>query len=193
MARTLVRAWPIYLTASAAMSLLALAELVLPALLEQRGIGIAWAGPLLAGFATAAAVGAALYGVRAHWPGSLRAQSLVLLLGVAGCVAVMAVVPSLPVIAVALVVAGLMQSGVQVTRALSLRAALPPSAHAAAYSVMYAAAAVGYATSAGLVGVVQTGAAPSVALLAGVGLTVLLTAASAVGEVRAPVPACANI
>jgi hypothetical protein len=50
MARTLVRAWPIYVTGAAAMSLLALAELVLPALLEQRSIGVGWTGPLLAGF-----------------------------------------------------------------------------------------------------------------------------------------------
>ncbi|NUT52649.1 MAG: MFS transporter, partial [Saccharothrix sp.] len=168
----------------AAMTLLALGEIVLPALLEQRAIGVSWAGPLLAGFSVASAAGAVLYGLRRTWPGSLHAQSLVFLLAVAGCVTLVATAPSLPWIAAGLLVAGLMQSGVGLTRTLSLRETLPPSAHAAAYSVMYAATAVGYASSAALVGVVQSGATPSVAVLAGVGLTLLLTAISAVGDLR---------
>ncbi|GAA5179780.1 hypothetical protein GCM10023322_10600 [Rugosimonospora acidiphila] len=180
--RTLLRAWPSYLTGAAAMSLLALAELVLPALLRQRSIGVGWAGPLLAGFSIASAAGAALYGLRHSWPGSPRAQSLILLTAVAGCVTLMATTGSLPRIAGALLVAGLLASGVQVTRALSLREALPSSAHAAAYSVMYAATGVGYASSAALVGAVQTAAAPSVAVLAGVGLTLLMVATSALAE-----------
>jgi hypothetical protein len=66
--RALARAWPIYLTGSAAMSLLALAELALPALLGERAIGVGWAGPLLAGFSAASALGAVLYGTRRSWP-----------------------------------------------------------------------------------------------------------------------------
>lgn len=182
--RTLVRAWPVYLTGAAAMSLLALAELALPALLHQRAIGVGWAGPLLAGFSLASILGAALYGARGHWPGSVRAQSLVLLVGVAACVTVVATVPALPWIGAALLVAGCCQAGVLLTRNLSLRLALPPSAHAAGYSVQYAATGVGYAASAIVAGAVQGAATPSVAMLAGVGLTVSLTAASAVGELR---------
>jgi hypothetical protein len=182
MARTLARAWPIYLTGAASMSLLALAELALPALLEQRAIGVGWAGPLLAGFSIASILGAALYGTRGRWPGSVRAQSLVLLLGVTACVTLAATVPSLASIAGALLLAGLLQSGVQLTRNLSLRDALPPSAHAAGYSVMYAGTGVGYAASATVAGTVQRAAAPSVAVLAGVGLTLLLTVTSALGE-----------
>lgn len=184
MARTLIRAWPVYVTGAAAMSLLALAELVLPALLEQRAIGVGWAGPLLAGFSIASAAGAALYGLRGTWPGSLRTQSLVLLLADTGCVTLVATSGRLPWIAGALLVAGVLQSGVQLTRSLSLREALPLSAHAAAYSVMYAATGVGYATSATVVGAVQKAASPSVAVLAGVGLTLLLIATSALGELR---------
>lgn len=182
MARTLARVWHIYLTGAAAMSLLALAELVLPALLEQRSIGVGWTGPLLAGFAVASAGGAALYGLRGTWPGSLRAQSLVLLLAVSGCVTVVAVVGSLPWIAGALLVGGLFQAGVMVSRTLALREALPPGAHAAAYSVMYAVSAVGYATSATVASAAQSVATPSVALLVGVGLTLLLVATSALGS-----------
>jgi hypothetical protein len=182
MTRTLARAWPIYLTAAAAMSLLALAELVLPALLGQRAIGVGWAGPLLAGFSIASTLGAALYGARGSWPGSVRAQGLVLLLGVTACVMLAATAHSLAWIAGALVLAGLLDSGVQLTRGLSLREVLPPSAHTAGYSVMYAAAGVGYAASAILAGAVQRAASPSVAILAGVGLTLLLTIASASAE-----------
>jgi hypothetical protein len=182
MAQTLARAWPIYVTGAAAMSLLALAELVLPALCGQRAIGAGWAGPLLAGFSIASALGAALYGARGSWPGSVRTQSLVLLLGVTACVASAATAPSLAQIAGALLLAGLLASGVQMARNLSLRAALPPSAHAAGYSVMYAATGVGYAASATLAGAVQRAASPSVAILAGAGLTLLLTVASALGE-----------
>jgi MFS family permease len=182
MARTLARAWPIYVTGAAAISLLALAELALPALLEQRAIGVGWAGPLLAGFSIASTLGAALYGARGSWPSSVRTQSLVLLLGATACVTLAATVPSLAWIAGALLLAGLLESGVQLTRNLSLREALPPSAHAAGYSVMYAATGVGYAASATLAGAVQSAASPSVAILAGAGLTLLLTVASALGE-----------
>jgi hypothetical protein len=123
MARTLARAWPIYLTGAAAASLVALAEIVLPALLGQRAIDVAWAGPLLAGFSVASALGAALYGARGSWPGSVRMQSLVLVVGVTACVALTATAPSLAWIAGALVLAGLLESGVQLTRNLSLREA----------------------------------------------------------------------
>jgi hypothetical protein len=75
--------WPVYLAGAAAISLLALAELVLPALLTQRAIGADWAAALLAGFSIASALGAPLCGARGHWPGLNRGQSLVLLLGVA--------------------------------------------------------------------------------------------------------------
>jgi len=47
---------------------------------------------------------------------------------------------------------------------------------------MYAATGVGYAASATLAGAVQSAASPSVAILTGTGLTLLLTAASALGE-----------
>jgi len=182
MARTLARVWPIYVTGASGASVVALAELVLPGLLHQRAIAVGWAGPLLAGFSIASVLGAVLYGVRGTWPGSLRAQSLVLLLGVTACVALAARVPTLAWIAGALVLAGPLEAAVLLTRNLSLREALPPSAHAAGYSVLYAATGVGYAASATLAGAVQSAAAPSAAILAGVGLTLLLTAVSALGE-----------
>jgi hypothetical protein len=56
--RTVISGWPIYLTNAAAMSLLASTELVLPALLDHRGISVNWAGPMLTAFAAASAIGA---------------------------------------------------------------------------------------------------------------------------------------
>lgn len=179
--RTLAMAWPAYVTGAAAMSLLALAELVLPALLEQRDIGVGWAGPLLAGYSLASALGAFLYGLRT-WPGRLPTQGFVLLLGVSVCVAVTGVVPTLGWIAAALLTAGLLASGLQVVRSMGLREVLPPSALAAGYSVMYAAVGVGYVGSASLSGAVLSVASPAAAILCGVALTLVLAVAGAAGE-----------
>ncbi|MFI1654070.1 MFS transporter [Streptomyces sp. NPDC020472] len=182
--RALLRAWPVYVLGAAGLTLLALAELILPALLEQRGIGIGWAGPLLAGFSIGSAVGAFVYGLRGSWPGPLAVQSLVLVLAVAAGVALAAVLPWTAAIAIALVAAGLLQAPASLTRNLALRQVLPPSALAAGYSVMYAAVGAGYAVSGTLAGGLLKAVAPSTAILWGVGLTVLLTAIGAAGERR---------
>ncbi|MFF8276865.1 MFS transporter [Streptomyces lateritius] len=184
MRRVLLRAWPVYVMGAGSLTLLALAELILPALLEQREIGIGWAGPLLAGFSIGSAVGAFVYGLRSGWPGRLPVQSLVLILGVAAGVALMAVLPSAGTIAVALTLAGILQAPAMLTRNLALRQILPPSALAAGYSVMYAAVGAGYAASGSLAGGLLAVVAPSTAILFGVGLTLLLTAIGAVGERR---------
>ncbi|MFH8625374.1 MFS transporter [Streptomyces vietnamensis] len=184
MRRTLLRAWPVYVLGAAGLTLLALAELILPALLEQRGIDIRWAGPLLAGFSIGSAVGAFVYGLRGSWPGPLAVQSLLLVLAVAAGVALVAVLPWTAAIAVALVAAGLLQAPGSLTRNLALRQVLPPGALAAGYSVMYAAVGAGYAASGTLAGGLLKVVAPSTAILWGVVLTVLLTGVGAVGEWR---------
>ncbi|MFF8375215.1 MFS transporter [Streptomyces sp. NPDC015661] len=184
MRRALLRAWPVYVLGAAGLTLLALAELILPALLEQRGIGIGWAGPLLAGFSIGSAVGAFVYGLRGSWPGPLALQSLVLVLAVAAGVALVAVLPWTAAIAVALVAAGLLQAPASLTRNLALRQVLPPGALAAGYSVMYAAVGAGYAASGTLAGGLLKVVSPSTAILWGVVLTVLLTAIGAAGERR---------
>ncbi|WP_223182762.1 MULTISPECIES: MFS transporter [unclassified Streptomyces] len=182
--RALLAAWPVYLMGAGALTLLALAELMLPALLEQRGIGIGWAGPLLAGFSAGSAVGAFLYGLRGRWPGRLPAQSVLLTLGVTAGVALVAVLPGAAGIGPALAGAGLLMAPAILTRNLMLRQVLPPSALAAGYSVMYAAVGAGYALSGTLAGGLLKVAAPSTAILYGVTLTVLLTLAGALGERR---------
>ncbi|TJZ52055.1 MFS transporter [Streptomyces piniterrae] len=182
-ARTLAGAWPIYVSGAASMALLALAELLLPALLEQRGIAVGWSGPLLAGYSLATAVGAFVYGLR-NWPGRLRTQCLVLLPSIAVCVAAVAVLPVIGGLTVALLTAGVLAAGVQVARGLSLREALPTSALAAGYSVSYAVVGAGYAATALLSGAVLDVAAPSTAILCGVALMLVLTGVSALGELR---------
>ncbi|MDT7839269.1 MFS transporter [Streptomyces justiciae] len=181
--RVLIRAWPVYVTGAASLTLLGLAELTLPALLEQRGIGVGWTGPMLAGMAGAAGLGAFLYGLRA-WPGRLRNRSVVLMGGMSAFVALAALIPGAAGIAVALALAGTLQSGALITRNLSLREAVPPGAAAAGYSVMYAAAGAGYAATGSLAGGLLQVVAPSTAILAGVALGLLLTALGWWGEVR---------
>lgn len=179
----LARAWPVYVTGAAGLTLLGLAELVLPALLEQRGIGVGWSGPILTGLAVGAGLGAFLYGLRT-WPGRLHTRSALLIGGMSVCVTVAALTPDIAGIAAALAVGGMLQSGALVTRNLSLREALPASALAAGYSVMYAAASAGYAAAGSLAGALLQVTAPSTAVLAGVALTLVLTAVGWWGETR---------
>lgn len=179
----LTGAWPVYVTGAAGLTLLGLSELVLPALLEQRGIGVGWSGPMLAGLAVGAGLGAFLYGLR-DWPGLLRTRSVVLIAGTSACVTVAALAPDKAGIAAALALGGMLQSCALVTRNLSLREALPASALAAGYSVMYAAAGVGYAAAGSLAGALLQVTAPSTAVLAGVALTLVLTAVGWWGETR---------
>jgi hypothetical protein len=61
---------------------------------------------------------------------------------------------------------------------------LPPSTLAAGYSIMYAAAGAGYAATGSLAGALLKVVAPSTAILAGVGLTAVLTVTGWWGEVR---------
>ncbi len=183
--RVVASAWPIYLVSAAALAQLAVAELVLPALLEHRGIGIGWTGPLLTGFAACSALGAVLYGLR-PWPGSLRAQGLVLLVITATCVGAVALFPNLPGIAGALLAAGLFQSGVLVTRSLALRERLPVGAHAAGFSMMYAVTGAGYGLTAVVAAWALDVGSPVWAVLGGVTVTLVLTAISAAAERRQP-------
>ncbi|MFG2370983.1 MFS transporter [Streptomyces sp. NPDC048504] len=181
--RVLVGAWPVFVVGAASLALLGLSELVLPALLEQRGIGVGWSGPLLTGMAVGGGLGAFVYGLRG-WPGLLRTRSVVLMAGTSACVALAALIPATVGIAVALVMGGTLQSGAMLTRNLSLREVLPPRALAAGYSVMYAASGAGYAATGSLAGALLKVAAPSTAILAGVSLTAAMTGVGWWGEVR---------
>ncbi|MFS8101155.1 MFS transporter [Lentzea alba] len=184
--RSLLSAWPIFLTSSASNALFAATELMLPALLEQRHIAYGWSGPMLTWFALACAAGAVIYGLRT-WPGTARQHSLVLLVGMTACIGVTVFLPGLPGIAAGLLVAGLFQAGAMVSRSLSLRERLPSHTHAAAYSVMYAFAGIGYGGSASISAVALELSSASTAILIGVAITAVIIAVSASAERRVPV------
>lgn len=174
LARTLGHTWSIYLTSAAAMYLLATAELTLPALLDQRGYPIVYAGPILTAFAAASIVGGVIYGLR-KWPGDVRRQSLVLLLLVTALVFAVAGIPNLAVMISGLLLAGLFQAAVLIARNLSLRYALPSHLHPAGYSLLYAGSGIGYGISAAVTGVVITMTTPAAAMGIGAGITLFLT------------------
>ncbi|WP_307518032.1 MFS transporter [Streptomyces umbrinus] len=175
--------WPVYLTSAASMAMLAAAELVLPAFLEQRQVAVGWSGPLLVAFALASAAGAFCYGLRL-WPGSVQTQSLVLLVAMAGCLLLITVLPGASGITVGFLLAGVFQSGVMITRNLSLREQLPSHMHAAAYSVLYALGGLGYSLAAALAAVALDLGNPSAAIIGGVAITLLFATASAMAEKR---------
>lgn len=179
-AKTVLAAWPIYLLSAAALAQVAVAELVLPALLEHRGFGVGWAGLLLTLFAACTAVGVLVR----RWPGNLRTQGFVLLVLTAGCVALVALSTKLPVIALALLSAGLFLSGALVARSLGLRERLPVGAHAAGFSVMYGMTGIGYGVTAAVVAWMLTHRTPEWAVYGGVVFTLVLTAISFVAEKR---------
>jgi hypothetical protein len=181
--RVLTGAWPVFVTGAASLTLLGLTELVLSALLEQRGVGVGWSGPLLTGMAVGGGLGAFVYGLRT-WPGRLRDRSVALMAGTSVCVTAAALIPDTAGIALALTVGGALQSGAMLTRNLSLREALPPGALAAGYSVMYAAAGAGYALTGSLAGALLQVVAPSTAMLVGVAMTLALTGVGWWGEAR---------
>jgi len=185
--RLLLSAWPIYLTSAAAMALMAVGELVLPALLQFRHHNVDIAALLLTAFAAASALSAFVYGLRT-WPGSPRSQSSLFLVGTAAAIAVVASVPNLPGIVIGFLLAGCLQSVVLITRSMSMRERLPNSAHAGGYSVMYAVQGVGYSLSAILAGLILDHANPSSAMLAGVAIALVLIALSTVAERRVPQP-----
>jgi hypothetical protein len=140
--------WPIYLTSAAAMYLSATIEVALSPLLQQEGQAIAWAGWLLSAFSVASVLGGYAYGTR-DWPGSYRAQSLVLLTAVALLVGAAGLGARVDLIAVAvpLLAAGALQAGLITARNLSLQERIPAHSLSAGNSMLYAGSCLGYSSS----------------------------------------------
>ncbi len=92
---------------------------------------------------------------------------MVLMFAVSACLAAVAVLPGVGWLLAVLGVAGVLQAGAMLTRNLSLREVLPPSALAAGYSVMYAAVGAGYAASGSLAGGLLSVVSPSTAIWRG--------------------------
>ncbi|KJK43659.1 hypothetical protein UK23_32300 [Lentzea aerocolonigenes] len=183
--KVLASAWPSYLTAAASMAMVAIVELVLPALVESKGIEVRAVAPLLATFWVAGVLGGYLYG-RRTWPASRRVQAFVSLLVTTTALTLVAVAPGAVGIGIALAVGGMFQSAVLVTRNLSLRDALPASAHTAGYALMYATTGVGYSIVAATSALVMTYTSPGVAILGGGAITLVLGVVATVSEGRRP-------
>ncbi|MET8849697.1 MFS transporter [Amycolatopsis sp. NPDC004625] len=182
-AKTLAAPWPVYLTAAASMAMVSTIELVLPALIESRGLSVATVGPLLVVFWVSSVAGGVVYG-RRRWPGSASRQSLVCLVVTTAALSAVAVLPGVAGIGATLALGGLFQAAVLVTRNLSLRERLPAAAHAAGYSIMYAATGIGYSVVAAASALALRTLSPAVAIGCGGAITVVIVAISAVAERR---------
>jgi hypothetical protein len=104
---------------------------------------------------------------------------------VCASLAVVAVLPSLWVIAAALLIAGLAVAPCLITRNLALRSQLGAGDLAAGYSAAYAAAGIGYGTAGLLAGVLQPIIGPALSLLVGLGLAALSVPFAIFGDARA--------
>lgn len=183
MGKALVAAWPIYCTAAASMAMVSAVELVLPALLEARGLPVGTVAPLLVAFWVSSMAGGYLYG-RRPWPGDPRWQSLICLLVTIAAMSTVAVLPWALGIGIALAVGGAFQSAVLVTRNLSLRARLPPPAHTAGYAIVYSATGIGYSIVAAATALAMTYASPTAAIIGGGVITTAIVAVSGLAELR---------
>lgn len=179
-ARVLLDAWPVYLTAAAAMSLSAVAELDLPPLLQARHAPAGAAGVLLLVFGALSAAGSYVYGLRT-WPGSPYRHSQMFLGLTAVAIVVEALVPSLGGIVIGFLAAGCFQPVVMITRGLALRVSLPDHAQSAGYSLMYAVQGAGYSVTAALASVLIGHVPVSAAILSGVAIAAVLAAVSSSG------------
>lgn len=147
-AGALLSAWPVYVTSGAIMFVSAEIEVALSPLLEQSSQPIAWAGPLLSIFSAASVIGGFCYGLRS-WPGSYRAQSLMLLTADAALVALAALAAAhgIAAIAIPLAVGGLLFAGVITAQSLWLYSVLPASLSSTGNSLMYTGSCIGYGIS----------------------------------------------
>lgn len=181
--RELASAWPVYLTSAATMYLLATVELSLPALIEQRGYPVSYAGPMLTSFASASILGGILYGFRS-WPGGPDRQSIAFLVLMVFLVSAMALSPKISSIFAFLLMAGFIQAIVLIARNLSLRRMLAVDLHSVGYSIVYAGSGIGYGVSAAATGLLLAHSDASSAVLFAAGVTLVLTAITVPPAIR---------
>ncbi|WP_406384222.1 MFS transporter [Streptomyces sp. NBC_01618] len=135
--------WPTALLSAAIMFLIGTVDVALPARLEDIGSSPALAGLIMTSFAVASVIAGLLYGSR-RWPGTPLSQSLVLLPVLAAAFTLPGLTTQPWIFAAAFAVGGLLYSPLMVIRNLALQQRLPQHAWATGFSVLYAAAGVGY-------------------------------------------------
>ncbi len=139
------RAVPVYALMAALSVGIGAMEAGLPALLVSLGAPAATAGLLLGLLAVASATGGLVYGSRVdRWPGTpaRRAPLLLALLGV--LLLPLGVVPTAPLAAPVLILAGLLLAPLVGLCTSLLQQVLPPTQRAEGFSLLYAASGLGY-------------------------------------------------
>lgn len=166
--KVLVTAWPIFATAAIAMSIVSFLELLLPALLQERGADPSHSGPLLSAVAVASIAGAVLYGI-VKIPGSYATQSWAAIAIMIAAIGFLTHVESLVYLIALLCLLGLGQSVCIVARNLSLRGHLPSHLHVVGFAVLYSLSGVGYGLSAGFSALALTMVSAQATILLGLG------------------------
>jgi len=115
-------------------------DTAVPPALDAVGSAASLAGVLFTGYSVTSLLGGLVYGLR-RWPGRIHRQAAIWLAMLCAVLLPAALVPSLPVIAVA---AGLFAAPQITARALTLQRDLPESAWSAGFSSLYTADGAGY-------------------------------------------------
>lgn len=178
----IARSWPIYLSGLAGTFVIAIADMLIAPLLAARGIEAKWAGPILAVFFLVGVAGSTLYGMRTNWPGSLPTQSFVVTLFMVTGIIVTAIATTLPYIFVGMAMVGSGAMVLLMVRTLGLRATLPESVHAAAFSFNYAVSCSSYLICAIILGLSITRTTPEGTLLICAALVTVMTVTARISE-----------
>lgn len=179
--RELVSAWPIFLSATVAMSIVSFLELLLPALLDERGTDPAQSGPLISVIAVASIAGAALYGIL-KLPSSYAIQSWAAIAVMLSAVGFFAYIEALPYLICLLCLLGLGQSVCIVARNLDLQERLPANLHVTGFAMLYSQSGVGYGLSAGVSALALSVVSAQTTIL--IGLSCILAACAVAGTVQ---------
>lgn len=137
------RIWPTTLLSAAIMFLIGTVDVLLPARLDDVGSSAALAGPVMTAFAIASVIAGLAYGSR-RWPGTPLGQTAVLLPALAAAFALPGLSRHPWSFAIAFAIGGFLYSPLLVIRNLALQQRIPPRAWATGFSVLYAAAGLGY-------------------------------------------------
>ncbi|MFF1405026.1 MFS transporter [Streptomyces sp. NPDC058294] len=135
--------WTTALLSAAIMFLIGTVDILLPARLKAVGSSPALAGPVLAAFAVTSIIAGLVYGART-WPGGARAQSACMLLIMTAVLAVPGLTGHPLTYALVFALAGTLYSPLLTIRNIALQEQLPETAWATGFSILYAAAGLGY-------------------------------------------------
>lgn len=177
----LLQAWPIFLSAAIAMSIVSFLELLLPALLEERGSDPSHSGPLLSVIALASIAAAGLYSIL-KLPGSYTTQSWAAITVMLGAVGLLTYAEALEYLITLLCILGLGQAVCIVARNLSLREHLPAELHVTGFAVLYSLSGIGYGLSAGISAFALSMVSAQATIL--IGVTCILVVCSAIGIIQ---------